>query len=73
MQGAGFSDLEVVDLTDDFLRTAYDWHEQYSAHEDELRLLIGDEIDELSKDRNDLIAGVEEGLLKRTLVCGRKP
>lgn len=73
MDAAGFDDVVAIDVTNEFLRVARAWQEQYESKEAQLRALFGDELDELHKDRRDLIAGVEEGLLRRTLVSGRKP
>lgn len=72
MEAAGYERLEVVDVTEDFRRTAVAWHEQYTKHADELRSILGSELDELCENRTDLIAGVEEGLLQRALVSGTK-
>ena len=72
VEAAGFVEVDAVDVTEGFVRTARAWHEGYSSNADELRALVGDELDELCKNRSDLIAGVEEGLLERTMVWGRK-
>ena len=73
MTAAGFEEIEVVDVTKEFERVARVWHEGYTTHQDELRPLLGDELDDLCKDRAELIAGVAEGLLERHLVAGSKP
>ena len=72
LTGAGFVDVESRDVTEECLSTAKAWHREYVENDDELRNLIGDELDDLYKNRVDLIAGVEEGLLQRTLAYGRK-
>jgi hypothetical protein len=73
MEAAGFEEIEGVDVTESFAEIARAWHEQYVYHEDDLRPILGAELGELCKNRSDLISGVEEGLLRRTLVSGRKP
>jgi cyclopropane fatty-acyl-phospholipid synthase-like methyltransferase len=65
---AGFVEVDVVDVTDAFLVTARSWLSEWSRHEAELRPILGDDLDERRSDRQDLIRGVEEGLLKRVLV-----
>lgn len=71
---SGFTEVEIVDVTEDFERTAQAWKRHYSEYEAELRRLIGDEqFEDLNKNRTDLITGVEEGLLERTLAVGVKP
>ena len=72
LTSSGFTDVETVDVTQDFIQTAKSWHHQYSEHEAALRKLLGNALDELFKNRIDLITGVEEGLLQRTLAYGRK-
>ena len=70
---AGFEDVETVDVTDEFAATARAWHREYTEYEDELRPLLGAELDELCKDRRDLIRGIEDGLLTRSLASGKNP
>ena len=72
LTGAGFVDVESVDVTEECLTTAKAWHREYAEHDVELRNLIGDELDDLYKNRADLITGVEEGLLQRTMAYGHK-
>ena len=73
MEAAGFVNVETVDVTAQFLETAQAWRRGYLTYEAELRPLLGDEYDELCKNREDLIAAVEDGLLERTMVFGEKP
>ena len=70
---AGFEDVESVDVTDEFAVTAKAWQREYTEHKAELRPVLGDEFDELCKDRRDLISGIEDGLLDRSLTSGKKP
>jgi hypothetical protein len=73
MNAAGYVDLEVVDVTADFGDTARAWSREFSHHEKELRLALGDELEERQSDSQDLIRGVEEGLLKRVLTTAAAP
>jgi hypothetical protein len=70
MTAAGFEDVEVTDLTEEFATTAQAWFEEYNEHEDELRSLLGAEFDELCSNRGDMLGGLREGLLQRVLVAG---
>jgi hypothetical protein len=65
---AGFVEVDATDVTDAFLVTARAWLSEWSKHEAELRPILGAELDERRSHREDLISGVEEGLLKRVLV-----
>lgn len=68
MTAAGFVDLEITDVTQDFLGTARAWTAGFVRHERELKEVLGDEWEERQADRRDLIRGIEEGLLRRLLV-----
>jgi hypothetical protein len=70
---AGFTEVEVIDLTTEFERTARAWLDEYLANEAALRGIVGAEFDDLHKNRTDMIGGLEEGLLKRTMVSGVAP
>ena len=74
MEAAGFANIETVDLTADFVTTARGWVRAAEREEEELRRAVGDEaFDEEQSDRKDIVTGVEEGLLRRVLVAGRRP
>jgi hypothetical protein len=73
MSAAGFIDVDVTDASDDFLETARFWFTEFSLHEQELRAVLGDALDEQQSDRRDMIRGVEEGLLRRVLVAATAP
>ena len=70
---AGFVDIEVLDVTEDFHSTANAWVAQWSRHEDELRPILGELLDERTTHHKEMIAGAEQGLLKRLLITARKP
>ncbi len=72
MQKAHFADIEVSDLTSDFLITARSWHTQFSRHEADLKKVLGEaRWEERQSSRAELLHAVEEGLLRRLLVSGR--
>lgn len=73
MAQAGFVDVEMQDVTREFVDTARSWHREYKENERELRELLGTEYDELYVNRVDMIRGVERNLLRRTLVVGTAP
>lgn len=70
MKAARFSDVEVIDVTGDFLEVARAWQREFFHHERALRQVMGNEWEERVADRADLIRGVEQGLLRRVLVTG---
>jgi cyclopropane fatty-acyl-phospholipid synthase-like methyltransferase len=70
MDAAGFVDIEVIDFTDDFLDVARAWEQEFTANEDALRPIFGDEWEERQDDRRSMIGGIERGLLRRILVTG---
>ncbi len=70
MRRAGFTEIEVTDVTEDFLVAARGWLREYLAHEDELRATLGAVLEERIYDTRDKIRGIEEGLLQRLLVTG---
>ena len=72
MKRAHFADVELTDLTSDFLITAQSWHAQYSRHEADVKQVLGQaRWEERQASRAELLRGVEEGLLRRLLVSGR--
>lgn len=74
LEAAGFIEVEETDVTPDFLRTARRWHRFSRRLEAPLRASLGDQLfDERQNDRKALIAGVEEGLLSRSLFVATAP
>lgn len=73
MTAAGFTDVEVSDVTESFLDVARAWQSEFLRHERELREIMGDEWEERLSDRADMIRGVEQGLLRRVFLTGRAP
>lgn len=71
MSAAGFDRVQVVDVTEQFLATARAWLAELEDGEKELRPMLGDaEYAQKRRDRKEIIAGTEEGLLVRLLVAG---
>jgi hypothetical protein len=73
MTAAGFTDVEITDVTESFIRIARAWQSEFLHHERELREVIGDEWGERLSDRADMIEGGEQGLLRRVFVTGKAP
>jgi hypothetical protein len=74
LEAAGFVQIEVMDMTQDFLETARRWLTHASELDGELRSALGDVLfDEQQADRRSLITAVEEGLLCRALFVGTRP
>jgi len=71
---AGFTDVEVIDRTGEFLETARRWHAYARDLEGRLRSTIGDPVfDQQQTDRREMITAVEEGLLARALFVAARP
>ena len=68
VDAAGFVDVEMIDVTDDFSTTARGWVREWSEHEAEVRAVLGDELDDRRSHHEEMISGIEQGLLSRWLV-----
>jgi hypothetical protein len=73
MQSAGFIEIEVIDVTENFLETAQSWFDAFAAREHELRPLLCDQFHDRQKGRQNMIAGTGEGLLRRSLISATAP
>lgn len=72
MQKAHFADVEITDLTSEFLNTARSWHAEFARNETAVKKVIGEaRWEDRQTSRSELIAGIQEGLLRRILVSGR--
>jgi len=69
----GFVDITVKDVTPHFRRTCLTWIQAMMSMEGELRKSLdqGDYEDELQS-KSDMLLGIEEGLLKRSLIICRR-
>jgi cyclopropane fatty-acyl-phospholipid synthase-like methyltransferase len=70
-EAAGFEDIEIIDVTEDFIETARAWFKAFDARKRELRPLLRTEYDDRQKGRREMIAGAREGLLKRLIVSAK--
>ena len=74
LEAAGFTSIDVRDVTKVFLETAHRWLRHAAELEGDLRSTIGDALfDEQQADRKEMITAVEEGLLSRALFVGSRP
>jgi hypothetical protein len=74
LRAVGFTDVEAIDLTQEFLETARGWYEHGRELESELRVTVGDaEFDQQQADRRETITAIEDGLLSRALLVAAKP
>jgi cyclopropane fatty-acyl-phospholipid synthase-like methyltransferase len=73
MRAAGFEEIEVVDVTKDFVKTAQSWFDAFAARARELRPLMPSEYDDRQKGRQEMIEGADQGLLQRLLVSAKTP
>lgn len=72
MHQAHFEDIELTDVTSQFLSTARSWHERFARYEAEIKTVLGEaRWEERQASRAELVRAVEEGLLRRLLVSGR--
>lgn len=74
LQAAGFVDVEEIDLTAEFLATARRAVEFQRRFERELREANGDAgYEEDLADQEGIVAAVDEGLLRRSLLSATRP
>ena len=73
-EAAQFSEVEDVDVTDTFLSTCSSFLHVRERYADELRLAEGnDEYEEEQEKKRGLVEGITSGVLRRSLLAGRKP
>jgi hypothetical protein len=73
MRRAGFVDVVVIERTDEFRATAAAWIDAWNDHRDELLALHGEaEFHTRQLERRAQLDAVDEGLLRRSLVIGRR-
>jgi hypothetical protein len=73
MRRSGFTDIAVVDQTEQFRTTAAAWISEWDASRDELVALYGEaEFDRRQRARNVQLQAIDDGLLQRSLVRGRR-
>jgi hypothetical protein len=72
-EAAGFREIEVTDVTEEFIETAQSWFDAFASRERELRPLLCDQFHDRQKGRQDMLAATGEGLLQRLLVSATAP
>lgn len=73
MRRAGFVDVEVVDQTEAFRATAAAWIDEWTRHRDALVALHGvADFETRQQERNVQLGAIDDGLLRRSLVIGRR-
>lgn len=71
---AGFVDVAIIDQTREFRATAAAWIAEWDAHRPELVTLHGEsEFDTRQQERRTQLQAIDDGLLRRALVVGRRP
>ncbi|MGD9704620.1 MAG: hypothetical protein AB7Q42_08500 [Acidimicrobiia bacterium] len=74
MRRAGFVDIVVVDQTEQFRSTAAAWVAERHDHRDALVALHGaTEFDTRQEEQEAQLQAIDDGLLQRSLVVGRRP
>ncbi len=74
LRSAGFIDVEEIDLTEPFAETTRSWLVESDRRADELAALYPPGgFDERQAKRRAQLAGIEAGLLRRSLFTARSP
>jgi len=74
LRRAGFADIAATNRTVEFRRVNEAWIDQWDQHRAELVALYGDaEFDTRQQDRRVQLQAIDDGLLLRSLVIGRRP
>jgi len=67
LRSAGFTDVDVVDLTDEYRATQRRWLDATERHGEALRAALGDDtVDDGLLRRRRTLDAIDEGLLART-------
>ena len=74
LRSAGFVEIDVLDVTDEFAATARGWLEEADRHADALASLEAPgRFAQRQRERRMLLAAIEDGLLRRGLFSAVKP
>ena len=74
LRRAGYVDVAEFEVTEEFRTTARLWIEQWEAHREALIELHGEaDFENRQALRRTELQAVEDGLLRRSLVIGRRP
>jgi hypothetical protein len=72
MDKAGFVDVNITDVTSAFLDTARAWLREFEHHEADVKAILGEASwADRQASRASIVSGIENGLLRRSLVSGR--
>jgi 2-polyprenyl-3-methyl-5-hydroxy-6-metoxy-1,4-benzoquinol methylase len=71
---AGFDDVVVIDVTEDYARTQRAWLTANQSRSADVRRVVSDhEFETAQADRRYAQAAIEEGLLRRSLITATRP
>jgi hypothetical protein len=74
LHAAGFTDISETDYTNEFADITRSWIEQWDAHHDELTSLLGAQaVADRQAERHAQLRAIQDGILRRTLYCARRP
>ena len=74
LSASGFSNVEEIDLTDEFLRVAQAWLEARERHADELSKVEGQAaFDQRLKEIKASVAALRDGLFHRSHFVAQRP
>ena len=69
---AGFGEIEEIDLTDQYRATAVAWLHESARAKEELERIVGiEEFRSGQQEREEAVAAIESGLLRRALFVAR--
>ena len=74
LSASGFSNVEEIDLTDEFLRVAQAWLKARERHADELTEVDGQaDFAHRLKESKTTVSALRDGLLRRSLFVAERP
>lgn len=74
LQAVGFEDVELLDVTDEYLATLAAWAREWDTESPELEQLIGtDQFAAHQSRRRKALKTVQDGLLRRYLITAVRP
>lgn len=74
LRSAGFDDIEIIDVTDEYAATLRGWLAAWRARETRMRETIGEtDYERRIANRLQALEAVESGILKRSLCIAVRP
>ena len=74
MRAAGFTRIEAIDVTTEFLATVNGWLEAWTEQEEGIVPIMGrEDYEERMLRRRNVLSAVHQGVLQRQLVTGHRP